>query len=236
MIICTLKQLMNENGTTQSELANKTSITRPTLLSLIRNDNQSIKYQTINEICNYFEIDMSELLKYSPIQVKLLGISIDKMPDMINGNPNKLKDNFSISIVYDFDGTTIEFDTNLFVNKNGNSLNNSNRLLMLGLIDNKFSRYLDVKKFDINFIKHFNYANNLEELIKEELKSNHLNTDFHLNEIEVDIQKMKSQEEKSLNELFNEFDNLLTNSNLNETQKKEAFKKLDEIMSEIDQY
>lgn len=233
MIICTLKELMNENGTTQSELANKTSITRPTLLSLIRNDNQSIKYQTINEICNYFEIDMSELLKYSPIEVTLTEVKVEKMPNIINKNSSKLENNFSISLIYDFDGATIEFDTNLFVNKSGNSLENSNKLLMISLIDSKFSRYLDLKKFDTNFIKHLNYAHNIDEQIKKELKSNHLNTDFHINDLEVDIQEIKSSEDKSLNELINEFSTLLTKSNLNDTQKKAAVERIDEILSQI---
>ena len=62
---------MEENDKTQSEIANATGITRPTLLSLIRNDNQSIRYETINQLCKYFDIDMSELLVYSPVDVKL---------------------------------------------------------------------------------------------------------------------------------------------------------------------
>ncbi|MEX2957108.1 hypothetical protein AB4M78_11795, partial [Staphylococcus pasteuri] len=82
-------------------------------------------------------------------------------------------------------------------------------------------------------IKHLNYAHNIDEQIKKELKSNHLNTDFHINDLEVDIQEMKSSEDKSLNELINEFSTLLTKSNLNDTQKKAAVERLDEILSQI---
>lgn len=53
MILCTLKNYMKLFGATQSQISEKTGITRPTLLSLIRNDNKNIKYDTIDELCNF---------------------------------------------------------------------------------------------------------------------------------------------------------------------------------------
>lgn len=70
MIICTLKELMKMFGVNQSKLSEETGITRPTLLSLIRNENQNIKYDTINSLCNYFGIGLSDLLLYSPINIE----------------------------------------------------------------------------------------------------------------------------------------------------------------------
>lgn len=53
MILCTLKNYMKLFGATQSQISEQTGITRPTLLSLIRNENKNIKYDTIDELCNF---------------------------------------------------------------------------------------------------------------------------------------------------------------------------------------
>lgn len=70
MIFCTLNKLLKDNGITQTKIAEKTGISRPTLLSLLRNDNQSIRYETIEELCNYFDINMNQLLIHSKFKIE----------------------------------------------------------------------------------------------------------------------------------------------------------------------
>lgn len=62
MIKCTLKDLIERHEVTQTDIANDTGITRPTLLALMRNDAQGIKFSTLEKLCNYFNIEISELL------------------------------------------------------------------------------------------------------------------------------------------------------------------------------
>lgn len=72
MIINTLKLLMEDNSYSQTRINEKTGITRPTLLSLIRNENKSIKYDVIDQLCKLFNIYMNDLLLYSPIEMNIL--------------------------------------------------------------------------------------------------------------------------------------------------------------------
>lgn len=72
MIINTLKLLMREHNVTQTQISEKTGIARPTLLSLIRNENKSIRYDVIDGICNYFKISMDSFLLHSNIDIKIL--------------------------------------------------------------------------------------------------------------------------------------------------------------------
>ncbi|MCJ0969767.1 helix-turn-helix domain-containing protein [Mammaliicoccus sciuri] len=62
MIECRLKELMELKGVTQTDISNATGITRPTLLSLIRNDAQSIKFSTLESLCDYFNIEIQDFL------------------------------------------------------------------------------------------------------------------------------------------------------------------------------
>ncbi|MBJ6211210.1 helix-turn-helix transcriptional regulator, partial [Staphylococcus aureus] len=71
MIFNTLKILMNDYGITQTKISEETNITRPTLLSLIRNENKSIRYDVIESICKLFNIKMSDFLIFSKLDVKL---------------------------------------------------------------------------------------------------------------------------------------------------------------------
>ncbi len=62
MINCRLKELMEMKGVTQTDISKATGITRPTLLSLIRNDAQSIKFSTLELLCDYFNIEIQDFL------------------------------------------------------------------------------------------------------------------------------------------------------------------------------
>lgn len=89
MIICTLKELMKMFGVNQTKLSEETGITRPTLLSLIRNENQNIKYDTINSLCNYFDIGLSDLLLYSPINIEFKEVTYKEEIETINTEGQK---------------------------------------------------------------------------------------------------------------------------------------------------
>lgn len=78
MIICTLKNYMDHHRITQSALSQYTGITRPTLLQLIRNENLSIKYETIDQLCNFFEIKIEDLLLRSPIDIKFIDLEVNE--------------------------------------------------------------------------------------------------------------------------------------------------------------
>ena len=53
---------MKEHRITQTKLAEETNITRPTLLSLIKNENKSIKYDVIEGICKLFNVEMKDFI------------------------------------------------------------------------------------------------------------------------------------------------------------------------------
>lgn len=69
MIYNTLKILMKEHRITQTKLAEETNITRPTLLSLIKNENKSIKYDVIEGICKLFNVEMKDFIIFSNLEL-----------------------------------------------------------------------------------------------------------------------------------------------------------------------
>src|SRR5699024_5461595 len=76
MIFCTLSALMEDYGVTQTKLSEATGITRPTLVQLMKNENQNIKYDTIDKLCNYFNIEMNDLIKRSKYDIQYGGSQI----------------------------------------------------------------------------------------------------------------------------------------------------------------
>lgn len=191
LILCTLKQLLENNKKTQSEVSEVTGITRPTLLSLIRNNNQSIRYETINQLCNYFNIDMSELLVYSPVNVELKEILIEELPFSIYIPKSKGEKVYSVSIIYKIDNIDFEFDTNLNVSKITNSLKTSNYVFFSSIIYDDELSMLNSKGFDASFIKIYNDSIDLDNVIKSELKEKGLNTDFYFKDYKVEIGTME---------------------------------------------
>ncbi|WP_305751704.1 helix-turn-helix domain-containing protein [Mammaliicoccus sciuri] len=62
MIYCRLKELMEETAITQTEISTSTGISRPTLLSILKGEAQSLKFSTIDKLCDYFNVSMDELI------------------------------------------------------------------------------------------------------------------------------------------------------------------------------
>ncbi|BEJ45839.1 MULTISPECIES: helix-turn-helix domain-containing protein [Bacillota] len=203
MILCTLKKLIEDNNKTQSEISDATGITRPTLLSLIKNENKSIRYETINQLCKYFGINMSELLVYSPVNVELKEILIEEFPFSIYIPLNEGEMSYSVSIIYEIDNIEFEFDTNLNVSKKTNSLKPTNKVFFSSIIYEDELAKLNSKEFDLNFIKLYNDTIDLDSIIKNNLKEKGLNTDFYFKDYKVEIRTME-RNNKTEKEIRNE--------------------------------
>lgn len=231
MIICTLNKLMEENDKTQSEVANATGITRPTLLSLIRNDNQSIRYETINQLCKYFDIDMNELLVYSPVDVELKEVRLQETFMSPNFEITSESPSTLISLIYDINGISIEFDTNLSVTATNNSLKNSGKLFFNSLIFEDEFNALESKGFNPQFVKTYNNSIDLENVIKDRLINANLDTNFSIKHYEVEIQKIKhsDQDAKVLDELVEELKSLIKATPFEDEEKEKMFKKINDI-------
>lgn len=228
MIICTLNKLMEENNKTQSEVASKTGITRPTLLSLIRNDNQSIRYETINQLCNFFDIDMSELLVYSPVEVKFKNVLLQKIPVTTNHKITSENSSVIVSLIYEIGGLEFEFDTNLSVTKTSNSLQNSGKFFFNILIFEDEYNSLVSKGFNKDFVKTYNDSIGLENLIKEKLSKANLDTDFKIKHYEVEMNTLK-RKEKEFDDLFEELKSLVDTIPFEDKDKEEMLKKINDI-------
>ncbi|WP_380572697.1 helix-turn-helix domain-containing protein [Staphylococcus hyicus] len=233
MIICTLKKLMEEYNVSQSQIATATGITRPTLLSLIRNENQSIRYETINQLCKYFEIDMSDLLVFSPVEVKLSEILIEELPFSAYYDLEKNEKNYIVSIIYLIDGIEVEFDTNLNVTKKTNSLKHSNKIFFSTIIYEDELAKLKSKNFNTDFIKVYNESIDLNSLIKNKLKSNNLNTDFNFKNYKVDFNTMK-RNNKSTEDFKIELLEFLENDKLRKTFSEKEIQILKDKIKYID--
>ncbi|RIL56636.1 XRE family transcriptional regulator [Staphylococcus epidermidis] len=203
MILCTLKKLIEDNNKTQSEISDATGITRPTLLSLIKNENKSIRYETINQLCKYFGINMSELLVYSPVNVELKEILIEEFPFSIYIPLNEGEMSYSVSIIYEIDNIEFEFDTNLNVSKKTNSLKPTNKVFFSSIIYEDELAKLNSKEFDLNFIKLYNDTIDLDSIIKNNLKEKGLNTDIYYKDYKVEIRTME-RNNKTEKEIRNE--------------------------------
>ncbi|WP_145334594.1 helix-turn-helix transcriptional regulator [Staphylococcus epidermidis] len=123
MILCTLKNYMKLFGATQSQISEQTGITRPTLLSLIRNENKNIKYDTIDELCNFFGIQLKDLLIYSPVKIKQKSFNIKTIIEEYE-HINESWKTYGVSIVYEinnedfiFEGSIDPIDLKTFRNK-----------------------------------------------------------------------------------------------------------------------
>lgn len=228
MIICTLNKLMEENEKTQSEVASKTGITRPTLLSLIRNDNQSIRYETINQLCKFFNIDMSELLVYSPVDVKLTNILLEEVPIKTDGNITNEDSSILVSLIYEIDGLELEFDTNLAVTKTSNSLQNSGKFFFNTLLFEEQYNSLKSKGFNKDFVRIYNDSIDLENMIKEKLSKANLDTNFRIKHYEVGMNTIQHNE-NVFKDLFEELKTLVDRIPFEKEEKEVMYKKINEM-------
>lgn len=53
---------MKDKNITQTEIIDATGITRPTLIQLMNNDSNGIKFSTIEKLCDFLNVSMNELI------------------------------------------------------------------------------------------------------------------------------------------------------------------------------
>ena len=176
MIICTLKELMKMFGVNQTKLSEETGITRPTLLSLIRNENQNIKYDTINSLCNYFGIGLSDLLLYSPINIEFKEVTYKEEIETINTEGQKsLNIPFEyIFIRYFIDDKEYIFQADLdslVVDVYRKDFNTNEELYVLPIneIDREEYETLLQKGFKQDFFNYYNDSIRIKEKIANSL-------------------------------------------------------------------
>lgn len=192
MIICTLKNYMELFEVNQSHLSEVTGITRPTLLSLIKNENKNIKYENIDALCKFFGIGLSDLLLYSPVPMKLIlskwqvvetNISHDDEEDYTFVEDKHL-------LMYSINNTEYTFESNpdqVVINqlKEGK---NSEPLYMLYTCSIDKDDYEDLLRLGFNK-EFFDYYNDLRDMKNSILTSlnNRFNSQLDERDLTIEI-------------------------------------------------
>ena len=83
MIKSNLAIVMAEKKIKISELSRKTGISRVTLTSLYYNNSGGIQFDTLNNLCNFFNVKPSDLLLYYPFDYKIKDLfpNVDSVED-----------------------------------------------------------------------------------------------------------------------------------------------------------
>lgn len=69
MIICTLKNVMDERNVKIADIVKDTSVTRPTVTALYNNRSKGIQFDTLEKLCNYLNVNPNELITVSDLEV-----------------------------------------------------------------------------------------------------------------------------------------------------------------------
>lgn len=193
MIICTLRNLMEYKKINQSTLSEETKISRPTLLQLIRNENQNIKYDTIDELCAFFNINMNDLLLYSPIDIKFDGIEVTTFEDDFD----VLKE-YIVTISYWLGDQTYNFEAhfNIIDDLILCDLNNEETYTISFECEVKSSEYMNLINlgYDEEFFNSYNEVFNIRQKIIEKIPS--------LKNCEIEI-FLHSQDTPTITEVLN---------------------------------
>lgn len=198
MILCTLKNYMKLFGATQSQISEQTGITRPTLLSLIRNENKNIKYDTIDELCNFFGIQLKDLLIYSPVKIKQKSFNIKTIIEEYE-HINKSWKTYGVSITYEinnedfiFEGSIDPIDLKTFKNKkfeNGTLYLNCNCFIEKDNYENLLKAGFSKEFFDL-----YNDLNQIKNKIVDKLPFE-LDSDLLIFNIFFNVRNAPSLEE-----------------------------------------
>lgn len=198
MILCTLKNYMKLFGATQSQISGQTGITRPTLLSLIRNENKNIKYDTIDELCNFFGIQLKDLLIYSPVKIKQKSFNIKTIIEEYE-HINESWKTYGVSITYEinnedfiFEGSIDPIDLKTFKNKkfeNGTLYLNCNCFIEKDNYENLLKAGFSKEFFDL-----YNDLNQIKNKIVDKLPFE-LDSDLLIFNIFFNVRNAPSLEE-----------------------------------------
>lgn len=72
MVFSNLKVLLAERRISISKMATATNISRTTLTALCSSKNTGIQFDTLNSICAYLNVSISDVLSFSPYEFKLV--------------------------------------------------------------------------------------------------------------------------------------------------------------------
>ena len=75
MILSNLSTILGKKKLKISKVITDTGVSRPTLTSLYYNTSKGINFYTLNVLCNYLEIQPSDLLKFYPIDISNISIT-----------------------------------------------------------------------------------------------------------------------------------------------------------------
>lgn len=152
----------------QSTLSEVTKISRPTLLQLIRNENQNIKYDTIDELCAFFNINMNDLLLYSSIDIKFDEIEVTTFEDDFD----VLKE-YIVTISYWLGDRTYNFEThfNIIDDSIICDLNNEEMYTISFECEISSSEYINLinSGYDEDFFNSYNEVFNIRQKIIDKI-------------------------------------------------------------------
>lgn len=72
MLKSNLAVLMAERGLKIADVYEQTGISKTTLMSLADNKSKGVQFETIDKLCNFFGIDVSQFFVYSPYLIKYI--------------------------------------------------------------------------------------------------------------------------------------------------------------------
>lgn len=177
MIFCTLNLLMKENKFTQTHIADETGITRPTLLALIKNKNQNIKYETIDELCKLLGIEMYDLLIYSKRKIDYIKTEVE-LDKQLSIDTNGDVERKIITTTFKIDDSELVFEGDFVSSPFGLEVTDPQPIIMNTVIKNEpakqfrqdnfiqiFNKYIEVFQIKQEIAQKMNDSN-LQDLIE----------------------------------------------------------------------
>lgn len=239
MIFCTLNLLLKENKLTQTQIADATGITRPTLLALIKNKNQNIKYETIDELCKFLGIEMYDLLIYSKKKIEYIKTEVE-LDKQLSIDTNGDVERKIITTTFKIDDSELVFEGDFVSSPFGLEVTDPQPIIMNTVIKNEpakqfrqdnfiqiFNKYIEVFQIKQEIAQKMNNSN-LQGLIEfnfEVTSNGKINSVYEsinqLNELEfqelmkkINYKNSKSKEDGEYEvALANSFKNIMRQKN-----------------------
>ena len=79
MIMSNLSTILGQRKIKISKVIKDTKISRPTLTALYYNHSKGINFDTLNTLCNYLQVSISDILSFYPIDIDTITISFKKI-------------------------------------------------------------------------------------------------------------------------------------------------------------
>lgn len=95
MIRNRLSELLSERGLKTSRVAKDVKIARSSLTSMIQNDSEMVRYDAIDKLCRYLNINVNDFFEYVPMNIEL---TIENIKNLTTFNNVKVLQNLSESM------------------------------------------------------------------------------------------------------------------------------------------